>query len=518
MEQIGFFKNKGVLKSVLECLIFCGKSNIDPYRDPDKDLYGYDSDSEEGGCEQNGEDNSNLQALLSLRMSLGDQDLLQQFKGKCKSQQYIPKSLQVDLFKLLGEVATEKVAKEVNISGFYGILACDIRDFSSPCDFCPISVRFVNENNKIVEKLLTFVHSDSNCNVEQAIDICHAITRAGLDLTKCRALNFDGTSISLNLSATRVIIQQYPLALHLHNYENVLDTTLAYMICIPRVHYSGTVSLVSRLFHESDHCKDVFESQLKEFLPNVNCTELANDFRSLLKSEDCFKKVIDGYEALLNALVILRDDMSYRHNYRSSSMPPSMLLDSVDSFETVFHSILYHNLFRNLSNVTSRLRGSAIDVVDGYCNVAQAVQDLRTVRTTIDEFHSMCYEEAKRVALKLDIPEEITTHWFKKEKAPESCSCYFKVKSTIPLLEALIDELDVRFSPACCNSVKGLAVIPSVMNKIMVDGKHDWKAMFMDFCVQYKEDLPRYECLSLEIDAWKEKWSQEGGKVPSTIL
>ena len=77
IEQIGFFENGDGLKSVLECLVYFRNNNIDPYNDPDKNPNRFDYDSVDSEDESNGKDNSNLQSLLLLRMTLGDERLLQ---------------------------------------------------------------------------------------------------------------------------------------------------------------------------------------------------------------------------------------------------------------------------------------------------------------------------------------------------------------------------------------------------------------------------------------------------------
>ena len=50
--------------------------------------------------------------------------------------------------------------------------------------------------------------------------------------------------------------------------------------------------MVSELFNFSDYCRDALESQLREYAPDLNCSELANGFKSLLTSEECFKYLL----------------------------------------------------------------------------------------------------------------------------------------------------------------------------------------------------------------------------------
>ena len=510
MEQIGFFKNEDVLKSVLECLVYLGNNNIDPYNDPDKNPNRFDYDSVDSEDESNGEDNSNLQSLLLLRMTWGDERLSQQFEAERHTSTFVPKQVQVELVELLGKIVTEKVAKEVKLSGFYGIVVPDMKGISNVEDLYPICVRFVDEKNKVVEKLLTYVYYDTGCHIELALAISHAVAKAGLDLAKCRALSLDGARLSINLGAARVISQHHPLLLHFHNYSHLLDTTLASILRISGLYCAG-MSRVSELFDSSDYCRDTLEAQLKEFTPELNCSELANDFKSLLASDECFKKFVDGFEALLNTLVILGDDTSYHHNYsRSSFSSPSMLLCTIDSFSTVFHSILCRNVFSHLLPLAKKLKGNLDDIMCGYGDACKVIEDLKAMQSSIDDFHHQCYEEAKNLATKLEIPEKINLIRYGKDKVAESCSSHYKTKSVIPLLDALIQALSDRFSPKCYNSVKGLALVPAVMQNMIASGNHHWQNMALDFFSQYREDMPKYECLSVELDAWGEKWSQQG--------
>ena len=79
-------------------------------------------------------------------------------------------------------MVTEKVAKEVKLSGFYGIVVPDMRGISNVEDLYPICVQFVDEKNKAVEKLLTYVYYDTGCHMELALAICHAIAKETLTL------------------------------------------------------------------------------------------------------------------------------------------------------------------------------------------------------------------------------------------------------------------------------------------------------------------------------------------------
>lgn len=510
MENVGFFKNKDSLKSVLETLIFLGKSNIDPYRDPFKNPNKFDSQSEDSEDESNGEDNSNLQSILNLRMSTGDEKLLQEFKGIPATKQYIPKQIQVELVKLLGETITERIAEEVKQGGFYAIIAANIQGISNAEDFYPICVRYLKES-KVVEHFFAYVYSDSSCHMELALNICHAIENAGLDINMCRALNLDGAGSSQNLSAVKDIKQQHPLALHFHNHATQLDTTLAYVMPTPSP-FAGLLSNVSTLFNTVEHCREVLEAELKRYISASNSEELANEFRSLLTTKDCFKKFSQCFEGLLNALVSLEYDTSYRYNFGDSNVSsPNTLLCVVDEYETVFQAILHENLFSHLSSMTNLLKGNGIDVIYAYLEATEVVQELECLRADIDTFHSKCYEKAKKLSSKLDIPDKVPFMYSRKANILEPVIDWYKHKRTVPLIDVLIKELKSRFSPECVNAVKGLAVIPAVMLQMISDGKLNWSEMFKDFCMQYKHDLPIITNLASELDAWQEKWSQPGG-------
>ena len=84
----------------------------------------------------------------------------------------------------------------------------------------------------------------------------------------------------------------------------------------------------------------------------------------------------------------------------------------------------------------------------------------------------------------------------------ESNSDYFRVTVTVPLLDHLMSDLEMRFPGNEITAYRGLHIIPYVM----LATPNTWRKEFLVFANFYSEDLPSFYCLDSELDLWFIHW------------
>ena len=96
---------------------------------------------------------------------------------------------------------------------------------------------------------------------------------------------------------------------------------------------------------------------------------------------------------------------------------------------------------------------------------------------------------------------------------------YYRITVTSQLLDDLINQLSLRFDTSQLKIVKGLTIIPTLMQeRVIKQGRASWKTDFMELSENYREDLPESESFKSEMDIWEVYWLQKfGGKLPDRI-
>ena len=98
----------------------------------------------------------------------------------------------------------------------------------------------------------------------------------------------------------------------------------------------------------------------------------------------------------------------------------------------------------------------------------------------------------------------------------ESVSDYFKNVVTIPLLNHLLTQLNVRFDSASVMVYGGLVIVPVKMLSLY-HKNIDWRQKFRPFAEFYRSDLPCYKALEAELDLWEAYWLNDTSCHPDNI-
>ena len=190
-------------------------------------------------------------------------------------------------------------------------------------------------------------------------------------------------------------------------------------------------------------------------------------------------------------------------------------------------------------------------------------KSLTTARNLIDGYHELWFQDACKIADKVDAvvkaPRTCQKQTLRRNVPADSPKVYYKLNVAVPFLDHLLQEIKSRFTDKNRVAFKGISLIPSIFRgqykksfplgtkrhhqKAFPEGKicrneditvpigHDnssgieekwlpdldeirhedqglqiqcldkqWKRDFLDFCKQYKNDLPSPSTVSHEVD------------------
>ena len=121
------------LKSILKCVIWCGKQNIAfrGHRDDDKQLQVSKGNP------------GNFKALLQFRVESDDLILKEHFEKASKNAVHNSKTIQNELICVTGEWLTNKIVDEVKESKFFTVVADEVADVSNT-EQMSVVVRYVD--------------------------------------------------------------------------------------------------------------------------------------------------------------------------------------------------------------------------------------------------------------------------------------------------------------------------------------------------------------------------------------
>ena len=122
-------------------------------------------------------------------------------------------------------------------------------------------------------------------------------------------------------------------------------------------------------------------------------------------------------------------------------------------------------------------------------------------------FHTV-EEMCNKVGTVPTMPRKCVRQTHRSNVPAETPSVYYRRSISIPLLDHLLSEMDVRFTTHHQTALYGMCLVPSVLITI---GFEEAKAKVTDLAEMYKEDLPPQGIIQLqgEFHCWYVKWRKQ---------
>uniref|UniRef100_A0A2S2P594 Repressor of the inhibitor of the protein kinase n=1 Tax=Schizaphis graminum TaxID=13262 RepID=A0A2S2P594_SCHGA len=301
-------ENRKRLRPIIECILLCGREELALRGHKDFGSISVDEDTLSQG---------NVRAILKYRAK-GDDFLRNILEGPGKRNKYTSPTIQNDVIECCNTIILRKIAKKVNESKCFSVLADETTDISTK-EQLAICVRYISEDNMLNEDFLQFFEIESLTGESLANSILNGLSKCGIDCSYLHGQGYDGASnMSGQFRGVQSIVKlKYPKAVYVHCSAHSLNLAVSTASGIKPIRnclgiiekayqFFNTPKRNSILLHEienSDHEPNV--KQLKRLCATrwVQRYDAVNDFSELfpfvLKALDTISDWKDPADALM---------------------------------------------------------------------------------------------------------------------------------------------------------------------------------------------------------------------------
>lgn len=493
------------LRSLFEVLVMLGKQSIPLMVDK----------AAEVECLTN-----NFQALIDYRMNAGDEALRKQFAVTAVNTEYLSATQQSQLMDVCENTVREEMLMEVRESRFFSLVTGDLVEFSNE-KHLPLFLRFVNQQNMLREEFLDFVAFDGDESV--LVDRLEAqlTDRWGLSMEDCRgqAHKATGTSTTKMKAVAVLLMEKYPLALHMPCSHMALNIHLANNLPFPNVQVvMETLKRINAFFKTP--------STQEELQKAIAIHYQKNEEKSIMLQQACvtgwteqhnvFDLLLDVLPPLLLCMDSIRDNDVGKFADAATDDAYS-IAETLADFEIIVTIVILKNVLTFTRAFGRNMQGETLDVFFAANSITAVLHSLNEVNDNIDVYHEFWYEEAVSVANVMEIPVKVPRLFLRKQRAADEAEVqeemYFKEYVTVPVIHGIIQEVQDMFSETNLKALKCLSLVPAVMGQMKFNTTEE------NYADVYRNDLPNPDTLPAELHCWRIKWKHRGKEVrlPTTI-
>lgn len=217
-----------------------------------------------------------------------------------------------------------------------------------------------------------------------------------------------------------------------------------------------------------------------------------------VERHDAFEVFIDFLPAIVESI----EHYSHLPNTRTpGAADASSLYNSITRFDFIVSLVIVFKCLAYVRGLSKSLQQRSLDIGLAFQQVSLVKSCLQDCRKEVEEFHSKCFDQATRLAVELDIPvtkPRTCKRQTKRDNMPaETIEDYFRMSITIPFLDHLISQMEIRFSNLHERALLGLKLVPSLLTPATAT---------CDFSFFY-DDMPSCNTLTVEIQQWVKLWS-----------
>ncbi|KAJ4936099.1 hypothetical protein JOQ06_017623 [Pogonophryne albipinna] len=463
---------------------------------------------------------SNLQALVDYRMNAGDEALKKRFQATAVNTEYLSATQQSQLLDVCENTVREEMLMEVRESRFFSLVTGDLVDFANE-KHLPLFLRYVNQQNALREEFLDFMSFDGDENALVERLEAQLTDRWGLSMEECRgqAHKATGTSTTKMKAVAVLLMQKYPLALHMPCSHMALNIHLANSLPFPNVQVVMETLRRVKVFLSTPFAQEELEKAISTHYQKNE--EKGNTLKLACGSEwtekhSVFDVLLDMLPPLLLCLDSIRDNDDGTFSDAVTADAYS-ITETLSDFEIIVTIIILKNVLTFTRAFGRNLQGETLDVFFAANSLTAVLHSLNEVNDNIDVYHEFWYEEAVSVANVMEIPVNVPRLFLRKQRAADAgevhAEVYFKEYVTVPVIHGVMQELEDMFSETNLKALKCLSLVPAVMGQMKFNTTEE------NYAEVYRTDLPSPDTLPAELHCWRIKWKHRGKEVrlPTTI-
>ena len=238
-----------------------------------------------------------------------------------------------------------------------------------------------------------------------------------------------------------------------------------------------------------------------------------------IERHEAFESFMDLFMPIVCCLEEIANSSPAEWNAETRSDSQSLFF-TVLRFSFVIALVATQNVLSYIKGLSVKLQGRYVDAIRAHRDIQNVKSTLVKQRCDVERFHSQIYNEVTILCQSVGIEESVprvTNRQQNRQNLPsDSPSEYYKRTTTIPMLDHLISELNVRFTESSSQFLLQFAqLLPSELIKNLTKTKN---TDFDDLIKFYEDDLPLSRGFSTELELWKNYWSSETCKADAEAL
>ena len=232
---------------------------------------------------------------------------------------------------------------------------------------------------------------------------------------------------------------------------------------------------------------------------------------------------LEVFETIFQAIVLALEEVKNNTNgtWNSDSCTDANgLFSQCISFEFIVSLIVARNGLSYVAPATAKLQRKQMEIVKAYSEIGILTKLVKEKREKISETHNDWYQKsvslAQRVGTTPSTPRTCSKQILRANPPFTSVEEYYRISISVPFLDHLSSQLDLRFTPEKTKVLKkGFLLIPSHMFEALqkCNGAQSWKNDLSDFIDRYKSDLPLFQNTDTELDIWLHFWSSKRSEI-----
>ncbi|XP_075037461.1 52 kDa repressor of the inhibitor of the protein kinase-like [Mixophyes fleayi] len=462
----------------------------------------------------------NFNAILEYR-SEGDSELRDHLQNSAKNSRYTSWRIQNEIIDICGNILTRKIVGDVD--DFFTVIADETADCSNKEQLALI-IRFISKHGYIREEFLRFLECREGVTGQQiAKEIITGLKMAGLCLEKLRGQGYDGAGSMAGKvkGAAAIISQQYPKAVYTHCCSHVLNLAIMAASQIPMVrNMFGLVDRVYIFFDSHPKRQNSLDAAITSECPEARRKRLKSLCRTRwIERHHALETFLDLYPAIVKCFVDIYNpsfDNPVSWN-RDSVVDAKALYLSLTAFDHIISLVVVQYCMSFVKGLTVLLQSKANDIVKACSAIDGVKVTMAGIREDVENQHTVLFKKAVDLGLQFEVtpslPRTCGRQTNRNNTSAENPEIYYRRVITIPYLDYLIVELDMRFSDHQTKAMKALTIIPS----ILVTDIENYSQVQNTFTDMYEDDLPSPRTFHAELLLWKHHWqAQDTALLPST--
>lgn len=463
---------------------------------------------------------SNFQALLDYRMNAGDEALKKRFRATAVNTEYLSATQQSQLLDVCENTVREEMLMEVRESRFFSLVTGDLVEFANE-KHLPLFLRFVNQHNVLREEFLDFMSFDGDESALAERLEAQLTDRWGLSMEDCRGQGHKatGTSTTKMKAVAVLLMEKYPLALHMPCSHMALNIHLASSLPFPNVQVVMETLRRIGAFFRTPFTQDELEKAIATHYQK-------NEEKAATLKQACgpgwteqhnvFDVLLDMLPPLLLCMDNVRDNDDGKFT-DAVTTDAYAVTETLSDFEIIVTIVILKNVLTFTRAFGRNLQGETLDVFFAANSLTAVLHSLNEVNDNIDVYHEFWYEEAVSLANVMEIPVKVPRLFLRKQRAADvgeiQAEAYFKEYVTVAVITGIMQEVEDMFSETNLKALKCLSLVPAVMGQMKFNTTEE------NYADVYRNDLPNPETLPAELHCWRIKWKHRGKEVrlPTTI-